>query len=205
MSYTSSSGNTDSTNLNASLNINWEAPQWKHATSFVTLRAEANGVTNTDSRVFTHRSEYTLSKRTYLFGQFRNDRDEFGAYSYQTSLSLGGGSRFISTAKHRLDLSLGPGYRKSRDNKKRITNEEGILSGNLGYEYTVSDTTAFNQALLIETGDSNTYTESKTSLRTRINAALATRLSYLIRHNSKAPAGVENTDEIAAISLVYSF
>ena len=135
----------------------------------------------------------------------RNDRDEFGAFSYQTSVSAGAGIWFLDNAAHKLDISLGPGYRKSRNGETRETTENGIISSALNYEYTVSETTAFSQALLIEAGDDNTYTESQTSLKTRINAKFATRLSYLVKHNSEAPANRENTDEIASIALVYDF
>lgn len=205
LSFTSSSGNTDSENLNANLNINRETPIWKHKTALESLKSEADGDTSADSLVFTHRSEYTVSKRSYAFGQLRNEDDDFAAFSYQTSLTIGFGTRLTSKPKHNLDLSLGTGYRKSKNSDTGKTTEEAILSSTVNYEYKISETTALTEAFLIETGDENTYTESRTSLRTRINDKLATRMSYLIKHNSEVPSDTDSTDRIVSISLVYSF
>jgi len=205
LSYTSASGNTDSENLNASLNINRESPLWKHKAAIESLRAEADGVTSSDSLVFTQRSQYTLSRKSYAFGQLRHENDDFAAFTYRTSVTVGAGTRLLNNPQHLLDVSLGPGYRKSKTSETGETTERAILASNVNYEYTVSDTTTLTEALLIEGGEENTYTESRTSLTTRINKKFATRMSYLIKHNSTVPSGTDKTDEIFSISLVYGF
>ena len=205
LSFTSYSGNTDSKNLNANLNINRETPVWNHKAALESLKSETDGDTSADSLIFTHRSEYTISKKSYAFGQLRSENDEFGGFSYQTSLTIGFGTRLTSNPKHSLDISFGTGYRKSKNSDTDKTTKEAILSSTVNYEYKISETTALIETFLIETGEDNTYTESRTSLRTRINDKLATRMSYLIKHNSEVPSDADSTDEIVSISLVYSF
>jgi len=42
-------------------------------------------------------------------------------------------------------------------------------------------------------------------LKVAINGALALKLSHQVKHNSDAPAGAEEYDRIAGVTLVYGF
>ncbi len=203
--FTSTSGNSDTENLNAGLGISRESEKWKHLASLKAIRAESGGDTSADSLVFKGRSEYSLNDESYLFGKLRYEDDEFSGYDYRTSLALGIGSRFIDNGRHRLDASIGLGHRRTKTSVTKDTDDEGIVTADLVYEYKISETASLRETVLVEAGDENTHSESDTSLTLKISENLASRVSYLLKRNSDVPPGTDKTDKIFTVSLVYGF
>lgn len=205
LGYSSTSGNSDAENLNASLGLSRETADWKHSLTLDSLKAKTDGETSADRFELRGRSEYGLGERSYLYGQLRYEDDEFSGYDYQASATAGAGSRLLDTGGHLLDASAGLGMRRVDSSTDGTTETEGIVGADLAYEYTISESATLTERLLLENGDENTYSESETALRTRINGALSAKISYLVKHNSKVPAGVENTDRLLTVALVYDF
>lgn len=205
LGFTSTSGNTDAENLNASLGLSRQEGKWKHAASIDSIRNKSDDEVSAESTVFKEKSEYQWSENSYVFGQLRYEDDEFGAYRRQTTIAFGAGSRFLQNERHLLDMSLGLGYRSLREGETREELEDSILTANLDYEFKISETATFSEAILVESGDENTHAESDTSLKAKIDGNLATKISYLVKHNSDVPAGTDKTDEIVTVSLVYAF
>ncbi len=205
LGYTATSGNTDSENLNASLGVSRQANSWKHAASIKSIRNKADDVTSADSMALKGRSEYRLSEKSYAFGQLRYEEDEFSGYDRQTSVAFGLGSRFLDNDRQLLDLSVGLGYRSSEESGTGDDIDDAILTASLDYQYKISESATFSETILVESGDENTHTESDTSLKAKINGNLATKISYLVKHNSDVPDGTDKSDEIVTLSLVYAF
>ncbi len=203
--YTSTSGNTDSENLIANLQVSREQLKWKHSLALEIIRAETNNETSADSWTILQRSEYQLSDQSYAFEQARYQEDEFSGFDYQGTLVAGVGSRFIETDTQLLDLSIGAGYRQYKETESGDTENGPIVTSDLKYEYKISDNATFIEIALIEAGDDNTYAQSETALLTKINSSLSSKISYLVKHNTDVPEGVEKTDKIISISLVYDF
>lgn len=205
LGFTSISGNSDSESLNASLALSRQIERWKHAVSLELIKSEADNTTSADSLVFRERSEYSLGERSYAFGQLRYEDDEFSGYDYQASISVGAGKRFVESGQHLFDASAGVGYRGIKDSTTGDSDEEAIIVADAIYEYKISQTATFAQSLAVESGDENTYSESNSALKTKINGNLAAKVSYLVKHNSDVPPGIDKTDEIFTVSLVYGF
>ena len=83
--------------------------------------------------------------------------------------------------------------------------DEGIFTASLNYTYIISTHATFKEKILVETGDTNTYSESETSLKMKINGNLASKITYTVKNNSKVPVGAKETDKITTIALVYGF
>jgi putative salt-induced outer membrane protein len=205
LGFSSTSGNTESENLNANLGLSREAENWKHSISLEAFRAKTDGQTNVDLFELRERSQYGLGERSYAYGQLRYQDDEFSGYDYQATVAVGAGSRFLSSERHRLDASAGIGIRRVKDSASGDSDDEGIVAADLLYEYAISETASLNERLLLEAGENDTYSESETALVTRINGALSARFSYLVKHNSTVPPGIEKTDRFVTVSLVYAF
>lgn len=205
LGFSSTSGNTESENLNANLGLSRQTENWKHSISLEAFRAKTDGETNVDLLELRERSEYGLSERSYAYGQLRYEDDEFSGYDYQTTVTVGAGSRFVESERHRLDASAGVGIRRVKDSASGDSDDEGIVGADLIYQYTISETASLNERLLLEAGEDNTYSESETALVTRISGALSARFSYLVKHNSTVPPGIEKTDRFVTVSLVYAF
>ncbi len=205
LGYTAASGNSDSKNLNASLEIGRESGAWKHSASLDLIKAEADDEDSADSRVFRARSEYRFSETAYLFGATRYEDDRFSGFDFQASISAGAGRVFVDSERHRFEASAGLGFRRLRDETSRDDEDDAIATAEAQYEYRISEHASLSENLLIETGEENTFTESETALSTRINGNLSLKLSYLVKRNSDVPEDTDRTDEIATVSLVYGF
>ena len=205
LGYTSTSGNTDSENLNASLALTRKLERWKHSVSLEAIRNEVDDETSADSKLLKLRSERGIGEKAYLFGQLRYEDDEFSGYDNQTSVTVGAGARFVESERHLLDASAGVGYRSLELADGGDSEEVAIVTAEARYEYRISESATFAQALLVESGDENTHTESETSLKSKIQGNLSARIAYLVKRNSDVPQGVDKSDEIVTVSLVYAF
>jgi putative salt-induced outer membrane protein len=205
LGFTSTSGNTDSDTLNAKLSISKEHDKWLHKAALETLKASTNNIDSADSLVFTEKTEYKLSDKTYAFIGLRHEDDAFSGFDYQQSISLGVGYQFIKNDTHSLDASAGLGYRRLKETVTAVEQDEDTLVANASYEFIISEHATFTEKLMVESGDSNTHSESETALKMKVVGNLAAKISYLIKQNSDVPVGTEKQDKITTVTLVYSF
>lgn len=205
LGYLATNGNTDSTNANANFEATWDLDgPWKHDWTALAITARTNDVTTAESYSAGYKAQRDFSATSYLFfaGDWR--QDEFSGYNEQLSETVGYGRRLIDTERHMLALEGGAGAKQS----ELLTGEEldeAIVRGALDYVWAISETSEFNQKLLLEQGDDNRYTESTTSLKTRVVGNIAVVLSLVIKKNSDVPVGIENTDRFTSIALEYAF
>lgn len=205
LGFTQTSGNTDSESLNAKLGIAKTHNKWTHKARLEVFKTSTSGIKSANRAVFTARTEYKFAKKTYAFGALRYEDDKFSGYDYQSSLSFGLGAQFIKNESHELDASAGLGYRQLKETATTIVSDEAIATGNLTYKYKISKSSSFKEKVIIESGKTNTYTESETSLNTKINGNLASKISYTVKNNSTVPVGAVKKDTVTTIALVYSF
>lgn len=205
LGYLATSGNTDSTNFNAALKVNWDLDgPWEHEWTALAIEARTDVETTAEAQSAGYKAQRNFGEMSYIFfsGDWRQDR--FSGYDRQVTEAVGYGNRLIDTDRHMLSLEAGAGAKQS----DLITGEEldeAIVRGGLDYLMRISETSEFSQKLLIEQGEDNRYTESTTALKTRIAGNLAVVLSYVIKNNSDVPVGIEKTDRFTAISLEYGF
>lgn len=205
LGYLSTSGNTDSTNGNASFKVTWDLMgPWKHDWNALAINARTNGVTTAEAYAAGYKATRDFSATSYLFasGDWREDR--FSGYDKQVTEAVGYGRRLLNTPRHMLALEGGVGAKQS-DLITGAELDEAIVRGGLDYLLTLSENASFNQKVLIEQGDDNRYTESTSALKTRIVGNLAIVLSHVIKNNSDVPVGIEKTDRFTAVSLEYGF
>ncbi|HET7610017.1 MAG TPA: DUF481 domain-containing protein, partial [Gammaproteobacteria bacterium] len=205
LGYLATKGNTDSTNANAKFDVTWDLDgPWKHDWNALAINARTNGVTTAESYSAGYKARRDFSETSYLFftGDWRQDR--FSGYDRQVSEAVGYGRRLIDSERHMLALEGGAGAKQS-DLTTGEQLDEAIIRGALDYLFTISETSEFEQKLLIEQGDENRYTESTSELKTRIVGNIALVLSYVVKSNSDVPVGIEQTDRFTSIALEYGF
>ena len=205
LGFTSSSGNTDTQNLNASLKIARQRLKWTHNLTIDAIRNETDGDKSADRWSLRERSEYALEEKSYAFGQARYEEDKFSGFEHQASIVLGRGARFIENEQLLLDLSLGLGYRDSKNSETGDKQDGGIVTSDLIYRYNISKSSTISETALVEIGEDNTFLQSETALTSTINGSLSSKISYLVKHNSDVPSDIEKTDKIVSIALVYGF
>ena len=204
LGYLATSGNSDSENLNLNFSGDYYADVWHHNLTGRAIRGSTEGVDTAESYGLSWQSDRELGEKNYLFGRAAWDRDEFSGYPEQTREVVGFGRHFISNDRHVLNGEAGAGFRQAElvDGTKE---DETILRLSGDYTLKMSETSEFKQTLAVESGDTNTYTESVTSLSADVWTNLAVVLSYTIKRNSDVPAGIEKKDTFTAVSLEYSF
>jgi putative salt-induced outer membrane protein len=205
LGYLSTSGNTESTNGNASFKAIWNVDgPWQHNWTALAINARTNDVTTAEAYAAGYKAQRDITAASYLFASADWRQDRFSGYDKQVTEAVGYGRKLIDNERHLLALEGGVGAKQS----DLITGEEldeGIVLGRVDYLLRLSDNSEFNQRFLIELGDDNRYTESTSALKTRIVGNLALVLSYVIKNNSDVPIGIEKTDRFTALSLEYGF
>lgn len=205
LGYLATTGNTDSKNINASMKAAWDLDgPWKHDWNALAINARTNGTTTAESYSAGYKALRDFSDKSYLFftGDWR--QDQFAGYDRQVSEAVGYGRRVLASERQMLALEGGAGA-KQTDVVTGEELDEAIVRGALDYTLNISESSEFNQKLLIEQGDENRYTESTSALKARLVGNIAIVLSLVIKQNSDVPIGIEGTDRFTSISLEYAF
>ncbi|MDJ0905830.1 MAG: DUF481 domain-containing protein [Woeseiaceae bacterium] len=204
LGYLAVSGNTESESLNSGFEVNYIKELWEHQLKAAAIYSTESSVTTAEAYDANWRSARKINDNDFLFGRLDWRKDRFGSITRQFSQSVGYGRRLVAREKHTLNGEVGVGARQS-DLSDGSDESDTIYTGRLTYAWKISDTASFGQSLLVESGSSNTFTESVTSLRAQLVGSLAMVASYTVRRNSDVLPGAEKTDTRTAISLEYAF
>ena len=197
------SGNSDTESANAAFELGVTAGKWAHTLGLAGNYGSDSSVTTAQRWEFRGQSGYDFTERTYWFGAGRYEDDRFSAYDYQATVSTGLGYRFIDNERTKLWVQGGPGYRFAEFNDTGETEDGSILRGDLGFDYQLTETTKIVERFLVETGSENTYLQNDLGLEVTIQGSLGLRVGYQVRHNSDVPAGVDKTDTLTTLGLIY--
>ena len=205
LGYLSTSGNTDSTNANASFKATWDRGRdWVHNWTALAISARTNGLTTAEAYAAGYKAQRAFGMKAYLFASGDWRQDQFSGYSRQSTEAVGYGRKLVNTDKQTLSVEGGLG-RKQETLLGGADVDEGVVRGGLDYVLHLGENSLFTQKLLIEAGDENRYTESTSAIKAKIRGNLALVASYVIKSNSDVPVGIEKTDRYTAISLEYGF
>lgn len=198
------SGNTHTRSINAKVMLRYMSGPWRHEGRLEGLRTSEGDKVTAERYLASGKSDYRFTPTDYVFGTVRYEDDRFSGYDYQSSEAVGYGHRMVDGERLKLDLEIGAGGRHSRETGGR-QRDEGILRGAAKLGWDISETARLSEDLLVESGASNTYTDSVSALRVKINSRFALKLSVTVKHNSDVPAGTEKTDTMSAVTLAYDF
>jgi len=204
LGYVTTSGNTETETLNAKATASTDREQWRHKGEITALKS--SDAVNTTAQKYTlmGQSDYKLEGKNFLFGVVTYEDDKFSGYDYRVTEAVGYGRRVIEDTDMTLDLEIGPGARQSKlDNGD--TESEAMLRAAAIYDWTISKTSKFGEALTVEAGEDVTVTKSVTSLSSQIEGNLSMKITFTYKNTSEVPVGVDETDTETAITLVYNF
>ncbi len=226
-------GNTESSSLRSGFKIGQDREKWRFALDFKSLTESSStedaGKEKTAERYrLEAKVDYKFSEFNYAFLYTSYDDDRFTAFDYQASAAAGYGRRLINNEKYQWDVEIGPGYRVSQvaDTEETLlaTDEDGAPTGGeftvttegekeedaiirlaTKFDWKISETSSFLQAVNVEAGEDNTYSQSETALKVMMNSKLSLKLAYFIKYNEEVPADSEHADRETSVSLLYSF
>lgn len=204
LGFLATSGNTESSSLNSAFTVAYTIGRWAHSLEASAINASEEEQTTAEGYALGWKTEFNMTERDFLFGRVNWRKDRFSGYEQQLSESAGYGRRLIDTGVHFLNVELGAGARQA-DLTDGTSEDDFILRGGINYVWKFSEFAQFTQDFTAESGAENTYSESVSTVKTRLVGALALVASYTVKNNSVVPAGSENTDTFAAVSLEYAF
>jgi putative salt-induced outer membrane protein len=197
------SGNTETETANAAVEVKYERDAWSHVLGFAGNYGSDSGATTAQRWELRGQSNYKFTDRAYWFGAGRYEDDRFSTYDFQASLSTGLGYKLIDEERTKLWVQGGPGYRYAEFRETGESEDGLIFRGDLGFEHQLTDTTKIVDRFLIETGSDNTYIQNDLGLEVTIKGALGLRVGYQIRHNTDVTPGLEKTDTLTTLGLLY--
>jgi len=196
-------GNSDNQSANAAFSVTLKADPWQHELGFTGNYGNDGDETTAQRWEVREQSNYDFTPKAYWFGAGRYDDDRFSAYDYQASLATGLGYKFFDSDDLKLWLQGGPGYRVSKERETGDTVDGVIFRGNFGYEQKFTANTKLVERFLIEAGSDNTYLQNDIGLEVMMSGSLGLRLAYEVRYNTDVPPGIEKTDTLTTIGLMY--
>jgi len=204
LGFVATSGNTETETLNAKATVSTDRKKWRHKGEITALKSSDDINTTAEKFTLMGQSDYKLEGKNFLFGVITYDDDKFSGYKYRVTEAIGYGRRVIEDSDMTLDLEIGPGARQSKLDSG-TTDSEGILRAAATYDWTISKTSKFTEALTVEAGEDVTVTKSVTSLASQIEGNLSMKITFTYKNTSEVPVGIEETDTETAITLVYNF
>lgn len=210
-------GNATSDNLNARFGFLNEDTRWKHSFNVGALRSrgevvgdfDGDGVAEERLQLTANRydlaasSALKMSERSYWVGALRHENDDFAPFEHQTTFSIGYGHRFFDGEQGSLSSEIGPGYRRARL-ADGSSESDAIVRGQLDYKRQLTANTQLGNLLLVESGADNTYLQNDFGVTVAMNERLALKAGIQIRHNSEVGAGIDRTDTLTTLNLVYN-
>lgn len=206
LGYLATTGNAESSSANARFGLIYSGQRWKNTVGATAVHAISDEGTSAEHYSVTEQLDFNFTPLHYSFGVLDWNKDIYAAVRERFSQTVGYGYHALSGPVHRLDLELGGGARQSLINERPRTREKDLIArGALKYEWMFSPTSSFRQALKVESGDANTYSESVSTLKLSVIGNVYANVSYTIKNNSKAAEDTRKTDSELAVTLSYEF
>jgi putative salt-induced outer membrane protein len=224
-------GNAESSTINARFNFKQDADPWLYDFTAGGLRAKGEiitvnpntGVIRRDSVTNANRFDLggkvgrRIDDRLYFYGSGRYDRDDFAAFRWQFSSTVGFGYEFIKEEQTTLTSEFGLGWRRFQPVDLLVIepppprllqpDSEDSMIARLGVDFShkLTDTTDVVNKLLVESGDGKSFAQNDLGVSVKINERFALRTSFQLRHNSDSPPGVASTDRLLTTNIVVGF
>jgi putative salt-induced outer membrane protein len=205
------SGNSESSTANAKGEVVFNSERWRNTFNGSALNTEATdpatGIQQRTAERYLagNKTDFNFTEHNYAFLALEFEEDLFGPVRERTSETAGYGRKILTGPAHTLEAELGAGARQTEAQVTEEKNNDAIGRGRVAYKWNFSETSNFAQTVKVESGDSNTFTESVTELRVSLVGKLFALGSYTLRNNSDVPAGAKKTDTVTTVSLGWSF
>jgi putative salt-induced outer membrane protein len=215
--YIMTQGNSEAKSLKTGIKLAYEEGDWRHTGAFESFTAKEDKKGTAEKYFLEAKSGYAFTKYNYAFIYANYTDDRFTDFDFQTSASAGYGRLIFDTEVQRWDAEIGPGHRVTRTKEGDIT-QETILHLATNYAWHISQTSRFEQTVLVEAGSTNTVTRSKSALIAQLNSSFSMKLSYTVTYNQELPSALQqeesteetkkktyHADKETTVSLLYAF
>ena len=202
--FLANTGNTRNTSLNAKVSAGYLTGRWRHVGAVKAIYGSNFDETTAEEYDVSEQTDYATGERSYVFGAFDYNTNRFGPYRRRASEVIGTGRRVLDSEMHILDLQIGVGARQTQLHEGGES-EETIVSVTGNYDWLINPDSNFSQRVNVQAGQDNTYTESVSTLKVKIEDGVSLAVSFTVKHNSEVPDDRTHTDTSTLVSLIYGF
>lgn len=197
-------GNTRDIGLSGAIDLTRETKAWRHKIRLATDYTESAGKISREHYLAAYEPNFKISQRGYVYGAAQYESDRFLGYFDRYSASLGAGLSAVRSSAVKLDLELGPAYRKT--DFTDATRENSVAArGSVDFGWTISRAITVTQTASAYVQAINSTVSSTTALNAKVIGPLAAQISYAVQYESMPPVGRVGTDTTSRAALVYSF
>jgi putative salt-induced outer membrane protein len=202
-------GNTDTQNFNLAAGTKYD-PKTKFVfkADALYLRSSTDGTKQVDKTTADARGEYTVSDRTFAFGEVSFLRDPFKSITYLVAPVVGAGYRIIKSDVRNLtvDGAVG-GIVESNPVEGRTTS--GAVKAGENFDWAISPTSKIVEKVtgLWKTNDfSDSFYHFDAGLATTVATRIELKLAYAYDYkNRPVPSTVKKGDGALTATLLYKF
>lgn len=210
LGFIQTSGNSDTQSFNGKFNLVHELEPSTTSLKLEALTSEEDGTSSKEKYLAELKYDYALSDRSYVASFLGYEDDRFNGYEYQSTLAVGYGYKaWNDKKKGKLELEVGPGYRRNVLEQRNEDNEkieqEAVGRASLNLLVNIGEGAKFTEVLSVEGGDSKIVYKSDMGIQSTLVGALAMKINYQVKHTTDVPEGKKNTDSLVGVTLVYSF
>lgn len=197
-------GNTNDIGVSAAIKLARETLRWRHKVELAVDYKQSSGVISREHYLASYEPNYKFSERGYIYGATSYESDRFLGYYDRYSGSVGAGYGVIRDPRIKLDMELGPAYR--RTSFTDATEENSFAArGSMDFDLKLSRAISVTQAASAYLQRVNSTVSSTTALNAKLFGPLSAKLSYAVQYESTPPEGRTSTDTSSTASIVYSF
>jgi putative salt-induced outer membrane protein len=217
-SYVITTGNTDSSNMSAKLDVAKEGDINRYFLKGNALYGDENDEETKNKLSLATRWERIVTKRLFGFLSANYIEDKFSGYDYRIGGGPGLGYDIVKTKEHNLKGLISSVYYYDRFSNPQDTNErsDSYLSGKAEMDYTwqILENLTFDQTVeyLIsfednENEEKNKYfIDSETALKVKVNKHISLGVSYIVAYQNQPPSDIKkHTDTTFLTSLIIDF
>lgn len=218
LGFASARGNSINESLNGRFNLQYTQDDWIHSMDLFGLRARAEYRVEDENGGITRQAKTTANRYTVgvnsalKLGEHRQfttavraEQDDFATYDRLQTASIGYGTRMMDGERTKLDVQVGPGFRRAHNAEENVTETGVIGRGFVGLKFDLTDNTELSNNLLVESGSHNTYAQNDLGVSVAMNAHLALKAGLQARRNSEVEANSKKTDTLTTMNVVYRF
>lgn len=199
------SGNSDNSGVGFNIDAVRAEGDFTHNVTAYANIGQANGVLNQKRWGAAYQLDYNFSERTYAFGRFSYDEDEFSGFDYRLFAGGGAGHFIRKSEPFTWKVEAGPGFQYSPVDDTREVQSELALYGASDTVWVIRDGLKLEQTFNVTWTDPTTTFNSVSALTMALTDAIATGISFNYRYETNPPPGRVNQDTVFRANLTYGF
>ena len=213
-SASTSSGNTDTTQLGLGVDMEYTQGRWSHGIVASADYGETDGLETQNRFQIAGNVDVQMTDRMFGFGQGQYESDEFSAYD--SRLFIGGGLGYDIFDSEDLTWSVRGGPSFKVDEIREVssggvvttageTRESVSFLANSTLSYSFNENVSFSNTTSAIASEDTTQMQNVAAVTAGLTDALSARVSFDVRHDTDPRPGFESTDTTTKVSLVYNF